>query len=828
MSLLLPVLVACGGGAGGGGNAAGSGSAKVDLSASQYFPTQVGNRWIYQSSRSVDPVIVRLTGQRSVSGLTGVAMLSSDPIAGESVLVEDAQGVREFPGNGADPLTLALGPVQLLRYPLLVGDSFVAADKALGAVVDFDGDGVRDSVTVRADTQVLGLEVLDTALGKLTDCLHLRTTALLKVQTSGSKQTVTLSSVSDDWLAPGIGKVRSDVSTSGGGVNSTSSQLITGYGVAGRRSETLAPTASAPVLASAAVLGPTTMLEIAFSEAMDGSTLAGALKVLDASGKPVAGTVSVGASSVQFRPSAGWASGSYSAQISTAAQDLVGNPLAAAQTWPFTIDATPPTLLQSTPLQGSIDVPLASNIVVTFSEAVAPASVGASTITLLYDGAVLSTLDYAVNGASVTLTPKSALARGKTYSLHISGVTDLVGNPMSGATVSFTSDPGRFGTPVALAPATAVPAGASPALGDVVAVGDLDGDGRADVVATSVQWQGSYWRNTLLVYYQQADGRLSTPLQIDHIDNCPTTSMQIGDIDGSGHNALIVTSCGIDVVVRAADGTLSRRKLIDSPGATRLQLADMNGDGRLDLVTYDYIDNLVRVWLNRPDGWSRVDAPTLPSFPQINSLAVGDLNGDGRPDIAISGAALPGFNAAALLYQKADGSFSAPSYLHVDGNEYASGVNIADLNGDGRADLVLALPSSGIAVHSQAADGSLGPLTRLSKDLFPSVVTLADINGDSRPDILAWHPASGLAVMLQQTDRSFSAAAQYPQPNNSAPSLMVVADLNGDGRPDLLLNGQLWLQRPVLPMAQLSRPARPAAAAPGLATRLRQALQERY
>lgn len=833
LKLALPValslsLVACGGGGSGSiGTGGGDTSSGVDLSPRRYLPLQVGNRWIYQASDSADPIVVRLTDTRNVGGGNGSVVQSSDPTEGESVYLEDANGVRQFPGNGADALTNALGPVQLLHYPLIVGDAFVAADKSLGAVMDFDGDGVLDSASIRADTQVLGLEVLSTPAGQFTDCLHLRTTAVMQVQLSYSKQAATVTTVSDDWLAPGIGPVRTVVTTSGGGTSSTWNQVVTGYGVAGHRSETVAPTASLVTATSGAVLGPQTVLNIAFSETMDPTTTAGAFQVLDVGGKPVVGSVSVTPSGLRFTPTGSWVSGTYSVQLSTSAQDLVGNPLASGQTWPITIDATPPALVQTLPIQGAVNVPLGSAIVLTFSEPVDPASVNASTITLMDSGPRISPLNYAVNGTTVTLTPQLALTRGTSFDLRVNGVMDLVGNAVSGVTMSFTSDPGRFGPPVALLPALPasdeVPGGAT--IGELTAVGDLDGDGRKDIAATSVQSTVNSWRhNSVLIYSQMTNGSLNAPTQVGSAEDCQTTALQIGDIDADGRNEVILMCAGfgIDVIKPSASGTFLRSRLFNSPGVTQLRLADMDGDGRLDLVTYDYLDNVIRVWLNLPGGWQRVDSPVLPYAPRVSKIAVGDLNGDGRPDVAVAAAAFPNFAAAAVLYQQPGGSFSAPAYLHAKSADYATEVAIADINGDGRPDLLVACLSNGILSYLQSPDGQLSAPSVISSDFFPSALSPVDINGDGRIDVLSFHYQ--LDVILQQADGSFGQAAQYTGYRGfSQPGSMTAADVNGDGMLDLVSGGLVWYQRPVPVMSQ-SLPPAGRIAKRGVAARLGMAL----
>jgi len=602
------VLAACGGGGGGGGG--GATPQSLDLSARRYLPLQVGHRWIYEDSSLTRPVTVRITGTRTVGGVSGFVQQSDDPEDEETVLVEDAQGVREFPGQDASPLTEAVGPVQLLRYPLRVGDTHVVADKQLNALMDFDLDGRADDVNLRADAVVVGLEAQDTPAGRVADCLHLRTTAVVRVRLAATGQTVTVTTTGDDWFAPGVGRVRSEATTRGDGLTpSTVTQRVVAYALGSLRSESVAPTASAPALPAGTVLGRNAVIRIDFSEDMDVATLAAALQVTDNTGRVVAGSMSVADRGLQFSPAAGWTSGDYVARLAASAQDRVGNALAMAQSWNFGVDATAPALVSSSPVEGTIDVALASSIVLRISEPVDPASVNAG--------------------------------------------------------------PSGF------------------------------------VQAPSV----------------------------------------------------------------TADATVG--------AATRAR------------------------------------------------LAVGDLNGDGRPDIVVSSDNLPGFAAAALLLQAGDGGFGAPQWLFTGGNESAGNLAIGDIDGDGRADLVGA-PAQGLTVFAQRSDGQLAAPRRLSTDPFPSAPVLADVNGDGRLDILAAAGAFDFELRLQQADGTLAAPAVYPDSFRGAgldPATVAVTDVNGDGRADVLIGGHLFLQREVPLMAQSVQP--PAAAAGrGRVQVLRQAVQQ--
>lgn len=812
LSFLL-FLAACGGGGGGGaGSEVPAPIPNPDLSTRNFAPAPVGARWFYQnvdaSTSATLAVTNRVTRTRAVEGGTASVLQSSDPQEAEILLLEDSTGVRQYPGSNADPLTVAAGPLQLLRSPLRVGDSFVTLDRNVGAVIDFDGDRLVDAASIRAETQVVGLETIDTPAGRLVDCLHTRVTGVVTVQSSVLKRAITVNSITDEWRAPGVGLVRSENSVSSEGVSSKNSQMITAYGVGNTRSESMAPTATAAGLSSGLPLGPGSSVDIAFSEAMDTRTLQTALTVLDAAGQVVAGNVSVTERGLKFVPSNAWQSGNYTAKLSTAAQDLVGNALAAAQQWSFVIDTTAPTLTSTSPIAGAVDVPLATAIILNFSEALDPSSVNTGSISVQAGGLPPSLIQLAVSGAQVTVTLERPLARGSMVRIDIGNVRDLAGNVAAYQSLSFSTDPGRFGAAQRLRPSAQ-----DLKVGEFVATGDFNADGRIDLVASTTNYN-SGWVYGLQLFYQQADGSLADGVPFSVPSSCAVTGLVAGDLNGDGRQDLLVNraSCGLDLYLQNPAGQLQFDSNIPSPSSigTVVRLADMNGDGRLDIVTFGADNAVVQVWRNNAGTWQISDSVLVDVTNAGNlDLAVGDLNGDGRPDIAVAAQSLADFSAAALLYQGADGHLGAPVMLKVtDQNETATNVAIGDVNGDGRADLLLSFHASGLALFSQGSGGQLGPMQRLGDGGSP--LLLADINGDGRLDVLMGGPfTDGFVTRLQASDGSLTAEAGYParfKGFSAYTGVLALGDVNGDGRPDVIFADEVFVQRPVPVMSQSLKP----------------------
>jgi hypothetical protein len=180
-------------------------------------------------------------------------------------------------------------------------------------------------------------------------------------------------------------------------------------------------------------------LSATFNEAMSCATLAAPAATFTVTGPgltAVAGIVGCSGAVATFTPSSDLAVNTvYTATINTGAKSLAGTPLAANFVWTFrTLPApTPPTVISTVPLNGAVGVPINQALSATFSVAMRPASVSATTFTLTGPGAVSVTgaVTYVAAGSVATLTPAASLAPNTTYTATITtGTVDLDGTAL--------------------------------------------------------------------------------------------------------------------------------------------------------------------------------------------------------------------------------------------------------------------------------------------------------------------------------------------------------------------------------------------------------------
>lgn len=792
------LLVSCGGG--GGGGAAGGGGGGGPTIAGNFFPLDSGARWFYAAAGEASAV--RVVGAATAAGQAGTLVETVDESGGsvldQSVYVVAADGVRQYATSIADPISQALDGMQVLRYPLRAGDSYSQVDTVVGLGQDLDGDGRAEQLELSVDMTVVGLETVTTAAGTFAGALHQRQVVRESVKPTGGSDRVTVTITLDTWYAPEVGPVQSAIRIAGAGLDETVQETLTAYGVGSRRSETVAPTVQS-VTPGSAVRPPSAIVSATFSEDPDRRTVTAlAFTLRDGAGVLVPGTVSLQARTATFAPQAGLlASGNYTATID-GVEDRVGNPMAAPRSWTFVVDDLAPGVVASVPAAGAVDVAASTSIVIDFNEALDPATINGATVTLTDEFGAVQGATLALASTRLTVTPLAFLFSGGTYRVTLRGVTDVLGNPMADFTLSFRTSQGLFRFPVELIPGAAA---------YTTALGDVDGDGLADVVVSTLPESPAPYRLGVFLLAGRPDGTLAAPLRIDvgpaFAGLCPPESIAVGDVDGDGRNDVVLGSytCGVQVLRQSAAGVLSPAEHF-APGVSRLRLADVDGDGKLDLLGTDAAT--LWVWKRGAGGALVASSSTVLGAYGGPDFDVGDLDGDGRPDLAFRVTSnLAGLDVS-VVRQQSDGSFAGHA-LFSSGSAYGvNGVAVGDVTGDGRADVVVAAVDRVVAWR-QGSGGTL-IATLLPTLINATAVALADMNNDGLVDVVVTHPGEARVGLYYQQGGSLLPERAFvaPLPAVGAIQPMALGDATGDGLRDIVVHGALIRQNPAGGMAALA------------------------
>jgi hypothetical protein len=338
---------------------------------------------------------------------------------------------------------------------------------------------------------------------------------------------------------------------------------------------------------------------------------------------------------------------------------------------------------------------------------------------------------------------------------------------------------------------------------------DVNGDGVPDLAVATTKDDGSATSPgvaTIFVQNANSPGTFQKGKQFG-TDNNPS-SIASGDLTGTGTTDLVVANFvagNISVLLETTPGSGQYQNAMNiSTGGTpnEVTLADLNGDGKLDIIAADDANaGRVVILMQDPASAAHFLAPVaLSTTNGASGLTVGDLNGDGKPDIVAATSDSNGNNGALLVFFQdpaTAGNFLAP--VTVATGARPQSVRIADLDGDGLPDLAAAnfgpgtdgIGSAGVSVSIQ---DSTNPGTVLVPVAYAAQsgtvhLAIADLNGDGKPDIVTANigptPTGSVSVLLQDPTRPgvFQVAQSYG--GFGQPLAVAVADLNNDGRPDI-------------------------------------------
>jgi len=318
-----------------------------------------------------------------------------------------------------------------------------------------------------------------------------------------------------------------------------------------------------------------------------------------------------------------------------------------------------------------------------------------------------------------------------------------------------------------------------------VAVGDVNGDGEADLVTAiettlGVDSKAPYLHFAALWTGDGSGGFAEpTPLAPNGDPEAFAQECELGDFDGDGDLDLLLVKTGGEIHLNDGSGTFT-----PSPGALgsvsalelfRAELADVDGDGALDVVASTLGELL---WLANDGAGSFAPNPVGTGFfVTYDDPVVGDVDADGDPDVLLA-------NLGTLSAYRNDGAggFSALALPSI-GPELVYDAALADVDGDGRLDLALSrfVPSA-VTVHLGGGASTFGPGVLLPTDDPSGVLVLGDVDRDATIDVVQLRQ-DGIGIWRGDGSGGFAAQEVVA---GFAPHRPLLADLDRDGDPDLV------------------------------------------
>ena len=330
---------------------------------------------------------------------------------------------------------------------------------------------------------------------------------------------------------------------------------------------------------------------------------------------------------------------------------------------------------------------------------------------------------------------------------------------------------------------------------------DVNGDGRKDLLL--VDWDSP---TPFRFRLQNATGQLGPEI---YFKTQPIRSYCADNLEGDAKTYVVTLAqnsgrAEVSQFVRKPAEVLSGAfrqgqfqilPLRKAEGAQRgLLWADVNGDGRPDLLVAQPDSGQISVYLQQPDG-SLAEPHTFPTLAGVSQLESADWNADGKPDIFLLS---QGENAVGVTQFDKNGRLPFPTLLPIDGKPLVMAVGA--LRPGAKPTLAIIVDRNGQRfLVTRTADGKTRT-QKLSEKFTsnPTAMAVQDVNQDGLPDLVVLIPYEKIKVLLQKAKGDFDEEDVDPPGGAIEQPWLASVDVEGNGRPELLLPQKNFVRAVVL------------------------------
>jgi len=441
-----------------------------------------------------------------------------------------------------------------------------------------------------------------------------------------------------------------------------------------------------------------------------------------------------------------------------------------------------PTIISFSPLSG----PVGSSVIITGTNfSTSPTS------NIVYFGAVRAMVTSATSTLLTVIVPT-----GATYQPISVTVNELTAYSSKPFIVTFSGveniDVNSF------APKVDFATGENPA---GLTISDIDSDGKADLIVANCYGNSiSVFRNTSSLG-SITSGSLAA--KVDFTTENPV-DLVIGDLDGDGKPDLVALNASMNTASifrnTSSSGSITfAAPVVFSTGWRPyfVVIRDLDGDGKPDLVIANHDNNTVSIFRNTCSLGSisfaaQFDLATV-AYPW--GLAVGDIDGDGKPDLVVCKSGSQ--TVSVFRNTSSPGSITFAANVDFTTGTAPVGVAIGDIDGDEKPDLVVTNQSSNTvslfrntSSSGSITTGSFAARVDFAIGTASYIVKIGDINGDGKPDLVVISANSGIVSVFRNISSSGSIttgsfAARVDFTTGAWPTHVTIGDIDGDGKPDL-------------------------------------------
>ena len=347
--------------------------------------------------------------------------------------------------------------------------------------------------------------------------------------------------------------------------------------------------------------------------------------------------------------------------------------------------------------------------------------------------------------------------------------------------------------------AYAVPTGPHYAYPDRVVTGDVTGDGRADIVLTTVGLNSlDTDAHVAIIFAQQTDGTLAPPVRIHYLQLASRTGLELADLDSDGAQEIIVGhGAGLTVINRDQVG-FAATLVTNSRPAWYLGVLDADRDGNPDIVAQTWSDGASIYFGDGRRGFDQVMPFPTPAF-GYNTVEVQDLTRDGFKDLILTnGQGSPKFWVFPV--DRVNGLGAPIAYDVSSQMRFPSfGIAVADFDNDGRPDVVMSdlgpppEQGPGLRILYMDAQGQLSRAIKLPSSRGPGAISTVDLDGNGLMDVVSLQNSWNTMQYHLQHQGGFQAPVEMT--TTTTPWLngfyhdnsLAVGDVNSDGCMDILV-----------------------------------------
>jgi len=363
-----------------------------------------------------------------------------------------------------------------------------------------------------------------------------------------------------------------------------------------------------------------------------------------------------------------------------------------------------------------------------------------------------------------------------------------------------------------------------------IKIADLNGDGIPEIVTSEAGYYSSAYLAIFTTSFDD-EGMISIDEHIEFNFGTGVYSVPhdiaLGDLNGDGLLDIVASEKG-DVTDDFEAHTcifintsyhqnfsFESPIIIDGDGYEgSVQLQDINGDGKLDIVTIR--GSSMNVYINTSDGNNvSFEDKLIISNVSASELDFADLNGDGMIDMVTTSYASSSYSREVFVYSNnsTDGNLEFNLEVTIlSGGEHADwptdynwsaySTTLVDIDGDDKLDIVVTngtcngCSPSGISIlRNISTDSELGfeyeysSFYQYESNSLPSRIGISDLNGDGKPDILTADWLGGISIMVNSsTEGNISLEEQMQIGIGSYPLSIATADLNMDSTPEIVVS----------------------------------------